>query len=131
MVTAIMSAAADPHVHGMILAFNDSMIEHRGLLTGEIIESHLGMGVLDELQTAIATFRLMKEGQRLQRMADQLQGTVDRLDNEQLALGMKEIPVVSRHDVLERVPLENTVIAISDNYCAFSSSTKINPSFWI
>jgi len=55
-----MEAAADPRVKGMILSFNQSIIEHRAVLTGEVIESRLGTGKLEELQTAILKFAAEK-----------------------------------------------------------------------
>lgn len=65
MISTLLEAAHDPRIKGLIIAFNESMIEHRAILTGEVIESHLGMGVLNELQKALAVFRAAKLAQKM------------------------------------------------------------------
>jgi len=121
MITTITQAAADPRVKGLILAFNESMIEHRSILTGEVIESHLGMGVLNELQNAIGTFRIAKRAQRLQQKKEgevvepQFQGSCS-LKVSDRKLGEKEESTVV--EVVDNYhPSQDVVIAIADNYC--------------
>jgi hypothetical protein len=121
MITTITQAAADPRVKGLILAFNESMIEHRSILTGEVIESHLGMGVLNELQNAIGTFRIAKRAQRLQQKKEgevvepQFQGSCS-LKVSDRKLGEKEESAVV--EVVDNYhPSQDVVIAIADNYC--------------
>jgi hypothetical protein len=109
-VTTIQNAAMDSRVHGMIISFNESTIESRAWMTGGDSESNVGMGVLCELQEAIATFRHIKELQRVQRLLQQGVKEEDIVRDQ-------EIPILSREESLDRIPTDCTVVAVSDNYC--------------
>ena len=64
LTSTIFDAAHDPLVQGMVLSFNPSMIEHRAVVTGELGDSHIGMGVLSEICRALNYFSDMKKLQR-------------------------------------------------------------------
>jgi hypothetical protein len=112
MCTALSTASADPHVKGLVLAFNDSMIEHRAILTGEVIESHLGMGVLEELQKAIGHFRMEK---RAQRMLEKDEFGIVEPEWVKFPHQVNEEGVPGYH------PTQDVVIAVADKYCTRSS----------
>ena len=120
MTTTITQAAADPRVKGLILAFNESMIEHRAIITGETIESHLGMGVLNELQSAIGIFRIAKRAQRLQQKkeGEHVEPPIGEWPASALTSGKKG---GNEEDALVGVegyhPSQDVVVAIADNYC--------------
>jgi len=114
MTSTLSAAAADPRVKGLVLAFNESIIEHRAILTGEVIESHLGMGVLKELQTAIGKFRLQKRAQRMLQKGEnevveppQVQSPGQAVDKF-VTIG-EDLPVYH--------PCQDVVIAVADKYC--------------
>jgi hypothetical protein len=122
MTTMITQAAADPRVKGLILAFNDSMIEHRAILTGEVIESHLGMGVLNELQNAIGLFRIAKRNQRFQGKAEDERVEPEIKNIQELLIASrigkpteKEVEIITATKKYH--PSEDVVLAIADNYC--------------
>ena len=135
ITTTLRRAAADPRVRGLILAFNESVIEHRSILSGEVIESHLGAGVLGEIQQAIANFRREKQAARLHELqdtVDELRAQKDDINrNIDRLLGSGEEKNVSEendnveiiketHDEKEDDGYDfenNVVIAVADNYC--------------
>jgi hypothetical protein len=114
LTTTLAAAAADPRVKGLILAFNDSMIEHRAILTGEVIESSLGMGAMTEIQNAIGNFRMAKRSQRMQEKGEDevVEPPFMHFDppggQEPVWIGQ---PLPPYH------PSQDVVIAISDKYC--------------
>jgi hypothetical protein len=106
------------------------------ILVSKAIESHLGAGVLGELQQAIANFRREKQTARLHELqdsADELHAQKDDINrNIDRLLGRGEEKNVSAeehdnvkisketHDEKEddRYNFENNVvIAVADNYC--------------
>ena len=102
LTTTIMEAAADPRVKGMILSFNQSIIEHRAVLTGEVIESKLGTGKLEELQMAILKFAAEKNV-----VYHPAANNVDGQQQQQQSPVDSQSPIdLSKH----------CVIAISDSY---------------
>ena len=100
MTSTIIDASHDPRVKGLVMAFNPSMIEHRAVLTGEIIESHLGMGALSEIGRSLQFFA---DAKRMQRKAETPTIEPRRTDGER---GLVEDYHVSK----------DVVIAIADNY---------------
>lgn len=113
IATAIFEAARDPRVKGLVLAFNQSMIEHRSILTGEMVESHLGMGVLHELHEALMFFAQAKRLQRKDETPSiEPNYTTDSPEES-------DIRVISDTDGERSVvyqPSRDVIIAISDNY---------------
>jgi len=114
MTVSLASAAADPRVKGLVLAFNESMIEHRAILTGEVVESHLGMGVMKELQNAIGNFRIQK---RAQRMAVKEENEV--VEPPYLQINTEAIQgfVKFGDNLPDYHPSQDVVIAVADKYC--------------
>lgn len=110
LTATIMEAAADPRVKGMVLSFNQSMIEHRAIVTGEVIESHLGMGVLTEVTHALKYFATVK---RMQRQGEspgiEPRTVVDEKTGHQIIQG----------DEREYHPSQDVIIAVADNYGTF------------
>ena len=116
LTTTIMEAAADPRVKGMILSFNQSIIEHRAVLTGEVIESKLGTGKLEELQMAILKFAAEKNVV----YHPAVQGGANNVDGQQQ---QKQSPIDSQSPIdLSK----HCVIAISDNYSIPSLSASLS-----
>ena len=100
IVTTLINAAQDPNVKGLILAFNESIIEHRTVL-GQQIDSHLGMGALEEISRAIEYFRLHKHQQRF--------GSIDDF--------FVPVPNSSNsQDDIKHLLEKHVVVAIADNY---------------
>lgn len=114
MTVSLATAAADPRVKGLVLAFNDSMIDHRAILTGEVIESHLGMGVMTELQKAIGNFRIQK---RAQRMAEKGENEVVEPPYLQINTEATQGFVKFGENLPDYHPSQDVVIAVSDKYC--------------
>ena len=119
MTTTIAQAASDPRVKGLILAFNESMIEHRAILTGEVIESHLGMGVLNELQNAIGTFRMAKRMQRMQQKkeGEHVEPQFEGVEYAVSVASQEQGEGKERTTVDKYHPSQDVVIAVADNYC--------------
>jgi hypothetical protein len=72
IASTLKNAALNPRVIGLVLAFNDSVIEHRTILTGRMSELHLGMGVLGELRDAIGMLQIAKMVARIELTTDAL-----------------------------------------------------------
>ena len=106
MTTAIIEAAHDRRVKGLVIASNPSMIEHRAVITGEVIESHLGMAAISEIQDAVKAFVRIK---RLQRMNED--PPIE--PNMGIPFSIPELPGLAG----QYEPCRDVVIAISDNYC--------------
>jgi hypothetical protein len=139
IITQLESAAMDPRVQGLILAFNDSVIEHRAILSGEMIESHLGMGVLNEIREAIIKFKFVKKNERHSMTmgssnATGNQGAMsDNLgESESKSVLMDIMSLVAPNDAATTTDGDSkettdggvlwdtdkdVVIAIADNYC--------------
>ena len=114
LISTLAAAAADPRVKGLVLAFNDSMIEHRAILTGEVIESSLGMGTMTELQNAIGNFRMLKRAQRMQEIGeDEIVEPPFMNFNPPRA----DQPVWTGEPLPPYHPSQDVVIAVSDKYC--------------
>ena len=62
ITNTIYGAAEDPNVKGLILAFNQSTIEHVAI--GGAVESHLGLATIQEISLAIRNFSSRKKEQR-------------------------------------------------------------------
>jgi hypothetical protein len=103
LITTINDAAGDPRVKGLVLAFNESMIEHRAILTGDIAESHLGLAVLTDLHLALQKFAEVKRMQRAMVGAPD----VSHQSTQELEIGKPN----SKYD-----PSQEVVVAIGDNY---------------
>jgi len=102
ITSTLIDAGNDPHVKGLVLAFNPSMIEHRAVLTGEVIESHLGMGALNEIGRAIKFFADIKRIQR-KNETPKLEPKLENLDEPET---WKQYQVA-----------QDVIVAIADNYC--------------
>ena len=111
LTATIMEAAADPRVKGMVLSFNQSMTEHRAIVTGEVIESHLGMGVLTEVTHALKYFTTVK---RMQRQGEspgiEPRTYVDKNTGHQIIQG---------DEGREYHPSQDVLITVADNYGTF------------
>jgi hypothetical protein len=91
-----------------------TMIEHRAILTGEVIESSLGMGAMTELQNAIGNFRMLKRAQRLQEKGeDEIVEPPFMNFNPPRA----DQPVWTGEPLPPYHPSQDVVIAVSDKYC--------------
>ena len=108
MTTTIMEAAADPRVKGMVLSFNQSMTEHRAIVTGEVIESHLGMGVLSEITEALKFFAAVKRMQR--------QGESPGIEPHTFVDKKTGRQIIKGEEGREYHPSQDVIIAVSDNY---------------
>lgn len=140
IISQLESAALDPRVQGLILAFNDSVIEHRAILSGEMIESHLGMGVLSEIREAIIKFKFVKKNERHLMAMDSSNATGkqgamnDNLGESETNSVLTDIrslvapndddAAIAHGDSKETVDGgvlwdtdKDVVIAIADNYC--------------
>jgi hypothetical protein len=144
LTTSIQDAAMDPKVRGLVLSFNDSIAEHRSVLTGEVIESSLGYGKMEELQAAIDKFARAKQVQHklLQMKFDFVEkiqkkfgpAFLEKLRKGEVTLGPEDFETEELNGMLEggdakpadpnREVLfdlsKECVIAISDNYSTFS-----------
>jgi hypothetical protein len=123
MTSTIVDAAHDPRVKGLVLAFNQSMIEHRAVLTGDVIESHLGMGALNELGRALKYFAEVKKIQRgigsssvESTPAAQNPPPKETKTSEDSTPKEEKIENIIPYDLSQDV-----IIAIADNYCIASS----------
>jgi hypothetical protein len=147
LTNTIQEAAMDPKVQGMVLSFNDSIAEHRSVLTGEVIESSLGYGKLEELQAAIAKFARAKQAQhKLLQMELELVEEIkkkygptflDKWKKGEVTLD-QEFLETTKHNLLSdgAQPVDpnrtilfdlsnDCVIAISDNYSTLSSGGEL------
>jgi hypothetical protein len=115
--TTISEAALDPRVKGLVLSFNQSMIEHRSILTGEMIESHLGMGVIHELHEALMFFAQAK---RLQRKDEKPSIEPDYATDIPEESDIRVINDSENERSVEYQPSRDVIIAISDNYSIYS-----------
>jgi hypothetical protein len=133
MINAISTAAVDPKVKGLVLSFNESIIEHRAVLTGEMIESHLGMGALNELRAALLQFRRLKQQQRESSLVEVLpsklatvQPGVVRTTSPKDSQSIKIGALTQYSDIPDQV-----IVAISDNYCIPNSLCVADSSDWL
>ena len=108
MTTTIMEAAADPRVKGMVLSFNQSMIEHRAIVTGEVIESHLGMGVMTEITYALKYFATVKRMQR--------QGENPGIEPATYVDEKTGHQIIKGDEGRDYHPSQDVIIAVADNY---------------
>jgi hypothetical protein len=122
LTTTIMEAAGDPRVKGMIISFNPSIIEHRAVLTGDVVESRLGYAKLDEIQLAIMNFGKEKAIFRLQQ-AQQKQNTNEASGVGQQGTGDGQQQEQTRSQFYwNQIDLsKDFIIAISDNYSNHNS----------
>lgn len=133
----LVAAGMDPRVKGIVLAFNESMIEHRAVLTGEIIESRLGMGALNELCWALQVFVTMKKAQRAEALSQQFSesSTNQSASEEGSDLDAKIQLIGSFMDLFPMGSLahvsEHCAIAVADNYCISLSLNVADDSFWL
>jgi hypothetical protein len=136
----LVAAGMDTRVKGIVLAFNESMIEHRAVLTGEIIESRLGMGALNELCWALQVFVTMKKLQRMEALGQQLSESSRNQsaaeEGSDLDAKIQLVGKVGRFidlfgmESLAQVS-EYCAIAVADNYCISLSLNVANDSFWL
>jgi hypothetical protein len=133
MVDALSTAASDPRVKGLVLSFNESIIEHRAVLTGEIIESHLGMGALNELRSALMLFRHQKRKQRETALVEIQHGLFSTVEPSVVgAPSPKDSQVVKNETPTPYSDISDQVIvAISDNYCILYSLCAADSSHWL
>ena len=103
LITTLNDAAQDPRVKGLILSFNESMIEHRAILTGDVVESHLGMAIYTDLHLAFQQFAAAK---RIQRR-DSKEPDVSKIESAKLGIGQPD----SKYH-----PSQDIIVAISDSY---------------
>ena len=120
MTSALLDAAHDPRIKGLVIAFNESMIEHRAILTGEVIESNLGMGVLNELRQALSIFRQAKLVQRLAEKGGDDSLAPDESDtssNKTIFVSPPEsASALAEKGIQSYSPDQDVIIAIADKY---------------
>ena len=117
MTSTIVDAAHDPRVKGLVLAFNQSMIEHRAVLTGDVIESHLGMGALNELGRALKFFSEVK---RMQKGIGGVESTTPELKVPTKDTKKPDDSTPKEEKIESALPYDlsrDVIIAIADNYC--------------
>ena len=119
MTSTIMDAAHDPRVKGLVLAFNQSMIEHRSVFTGDVIESHLGMGALNELGRALKYFSEVKKIQRgIGTSSVESPPTAQKFPPAETKKSEDSTPKVEKVENIISYDLsQDVIIAIADNYC--------------
>ena len=115
MTSTIVDAAHDPRIKGLVLAFNQSMIEHRPVLTGDVIESHLGMGALNELGRALKYFSEVKKMQR--GIGSPSVESTPVKQAEETTKSTDSTPKEKVENILPYDLSQDVIIAIADNYC--------------
>jgi hypothetical protein len=118
MTSTILDAAHDPRVKGLVLAFNQSMIEHRAVLTGDVVESHLGMGALNELGRALKYFADVKKMQRgIESSSVESTPAIQNFPDEDTKKSETSTPEEKIENILPFDLSQDVIIAIADNYC--------------